>query len=80
MDFRPLASPYDVSAIGPDDLLDRFNASSAAAELRGLVQRYGLGFSSQSHDDLQLPAATGPTLRYAHQPGTPSPTASGGTK
>ena len=80
VDFRPLASPYDISAIGPDDLADRFNHSAAAADMRGLVQRYALGFGVQVHDDLHLPAATGLTLSFAHPPGSPSPGPSGGTK
>ncbi len=56
VDFRPLASPYDVSAIGPGDLDRRFNASAAAASMRGLVQQYGLGFAVQPAG---RPAATG---------------------
>jgi uncharacterized protein YlxW (UPF0749 family) len=80
VDFRPIASPYDVSAIGPSDLADRFNQSSAAADMRGLVQRYGLGISVDRADNLTLPAESGQTLRYAHPPGSPSPSPSGGTK
>lgn len=80
VDFRPLASPYDISAIGPSPLTQRFEQSAAAAIMRGLVQRYGLGFDTRSADHLSLPAATGPSLTYAHRPGTPSPSPSGGTK
>jgi uncharacterized protein YlxW (UPF0749 family) len=68
VDFRPLTSPYDVSAIGPADLTDVFNASAEAAALRGLVQQYGLGFSAHSEDHLQLPAASSLSLNYAHPP------------
>src|SRR5262249_3465452 len=80
VDFPPLTSPYDVSAIGPSDLGDRFDQSSAASDLRGLAQRYGLGFSISRADHLLLPAESGQTLRYAHPPGSPPPSPFGGTK
>jgi len=80
VDFRPLASPYALSAIGPPNLSDRFEHSAAAADLRGLAGQYGLGFATRNADNLQLPAATGSTLNYAHLPGSPAPTPSGGTK
>lgn len=76
VDFRPVTSPYEISAIGPDDLAQRFNASAAAADLRGLADRYGLGFSVRAATDLTLPAAGGETsLHYAQpvSPGTPTP-------
>jgi uncharacterized protein YlxW (UPF0749 family) len=80
VDFRPLASPYAVSAIGPPQLSDRFDHSAAAANLRGLATQYGLGFATAIAANLQLPAATGPSLSYAHLPGSPAPSPSGGTK
>jgi uncharacterized protein YlxW (UPF0749 family) len=86
VDFRPVTSPYEVSAIGPDGLSDTFGASVAAAEMRRLVEEYGLGFSTRNQNDLRLPAAPGPALRFAHPPapspsspsGSPSPSPSGG--
>jgi uncharacterized protein YlxW (UPF0749 family) len=75
VDFRPVASPYEISAIGPDDLGDRFVGSSAAATARGLVERYGLGFAVRAESGLRLPAATARSLRHAQpvQPAQPAP-------
>lgn len=74
VDFRPVTSPYEVLAIGPDDLEDRFGASAAAATARALVDRYGLGFAVRSDGGLRLPAAAERSLRHASpvQPGTPT--------
>ncbi len=80
VDFRPLASPYEVSAIGPAELSERFAAGPAAAAFRGLAEQYALGFSTSAADDLRLPASAGPVLRYAHRPGAPGPSPSGGVK
>src|SRR5262249_30853018 len=76
VDFRPVTSPYDVSAIGPSNLVDGFNQSPAAATMRGLAQQYGLGFSVRTTSELTLPAAAGPSLRYATVIPGPSPTQS----
>lgn len=72
VDFRPVTSPYDVSAIGPDDLEERFGRTAAAAGLRDLVNTYGLGFGTRTVSDLQLPAAPDLVLRYAHPVPSPS--------
>ena len=76
VDFRPVTSPYEVSAIGPDDLEDRFNESPPARAIRDLTEQYGLGFATRSQDDLTLPAAPSRSLRYAHPVGSPT----GGTR
>jgi len=76
VDFRPVTSPYEVAAIGPDDLARRFGASSAAADMRGLSGQYGIGFAVRNQADLTLPAsATDVPLQYARPvgAGTPSP-------
>jgi uncharacterized protein YlxW (UPF0749 family) len=65
VDFRPVTSPYDVAAIGPEDLADRFEASVAAATARGLVDKYALGFAVRSESDLRLPAAGARSLQHA---------------
>jgi len=78
VDFRPVTSPYEVSAIGPDDLEARFKGSVAAASMRGLVDHYGLSFSTRYESDLNLPAAPGTALRYARPTASPSP--SGGVR
>jgi len=65
VDFRPVTSPYEVSAIGGEDLARRFEASTAAATARGLVEKYGLGFAVRSESDLRLPAAGARSLQHA---------------
>ncbi len=69
VDFRPVTSPYEVSAIGPSDLADRFDRSVVAATMRDLVNQYGLGFSTREERDLRLAAAPGRDLRYANPVG-----------
>ncbi|GAA1831903.1 DUF881 domain-containing protein [Luedemannella flava] len=79
VDFRPVTSPYQVTAIGPDDMLDRFLAGPAAALLRGLKTQYGIDFATSRRDDLILPAAgTDIPLRFARPDVSPSPTPTGG--
>jgi uncharacterized protein YlxW (UPF0749 family) len=91
VDFKPLISPYKVSAIGPGSMTDDFNDSPTAALFRQLVQTKGMGFSVKATDDLTLPAAANPQLRYAKplvssSPSTlkasssPSPSPTGGGK
>jgi uncharacterized protein YlxW (UPF0749 family) len=67
VDLFPLTSPYTIEAIGnPDTLLPRFADSSAARRYQSLVGVYGIRFGVQRSLDLQLRAATGTELRYAH--------------
>lgn len=70
VDFRPVTSPYEISAIGPRNLRSSFEHGAVAAELRRLAERYGLGLALRDADQISLPAATGPSLRYAQ----PTPT------
>ncbi|HEX2773087.1 MAG TPA: DUF881 domain-containing protein [Micromonosporaceae bacterium] len=71
VDFQPVLGPYEVSAIGPDQLPDRFQDSDTARLLRRLADEHGMGFEMRRADHLVLPAASEPTLRYAK----PVPTA-----
>ncbi|BCB77153.1 DUF881 domain-containing protein [Phytohabitans flavus] len=71
VDFRPVNRPYVVRAIGPDEMEDDFKDSATARLFRALVEDEGMSFSVRGVDDLTLPAASDPQLRYA----TPSPTA-----
>ncbi|WP_326553579.1 DUF881 domain-containing protein [Micromonospora sp. NBC_01813] len=83
VDFRPVTGPYEVSAVGPRQLAEDFDASQAAALLRLVSADHGLSFDVRSADDLLLPAAGDPQLRYARAPSAssdPSVTASGGTR
>ncbi|HEU4424761.1 MAG TPA: DUF881 domain-containing protein [Pilimelia sp.] len=74
VDFRPVARPYQIAAIGPNDLQRRFLASKTAQVFRGLVDAYGMSFDVRGEDDLTLPAAAEPQLHYAQPVG---PTQSG---
>jgi uncharacterized protein YlxW (UPF0749 family) len=65
VDFQPVLGPYEVSAIGPDELADRFADSDMARLLRRLADEHGMGFAVRSAKDLLLPAASEPRLRYA---------------
>jgi uncharacterized protein YlxW (UPF0749 family) len=71
VDFRPLLSPYVVTAIGdPPTLQARFADSAIAARFHTYSAVYGLGFHVSRSSRVTLPAADGLTPRYAV---TPSP-------
>ncbi|SNS61847.1 Uncharacterized conserved protein YlxW, UPF0749 family [Asanoa hainanensis] len=74
VDFRPVTSPYEIRVIGPGDLEDRFEDSAAAALMRKVADVEHIGFDTHQEDDLNLPAATEPTLNYATLPAPPSAT------
>jgi uncharacterized protein YlxW (UPF0749 family) len=79
VDFRPVTGPYEISAIGPGNLRERFEKSTSAARMRGLASQYGLHYGIRNAADLRLPAAgTDIPLRYARPESSPSP--SGGVK
>lgn len=65
VDFVPLSQPYEIVAIGPDNLADRFSASGTAAEYRRLHDTYGMKFSADQRSKLTAPAATDTGLQYA---------------
>lgn len=76
-------SPYEVSAIGPPELADRFNDTETASVYRAYAEdkQYEMRFDVDERDDLELPAAVMPRLRYATVPkpspsGSPSPSTS----
>jgi uncharacterized protein YlxW (UPF0749 family) len=79
VDFRPVTSPYQVTAIGPGTLAEQFGASATAKRFRGFVEVYRMGFVVEARDGLTLPAAPEPRLRFAHPP-SPSPSGSGGPR
>lgn len=70
-----LAPPYQVAAIGPEDLYDVLAASPGFVDLvRARVDRYGIGVSFAQPEQVVVPAYAGSvTLRYARPP-APSPT------
>lgn len=78
-------SPYEISAVGPSDLYDKFSNSITARFYREMQQRPDrrLGFKITEQDDLVLPAAVLPDLLFAEVPSvteSPTPTPSGGGK
>ncbi|MDG4751739.1 DUF881 domain-containing protein [Micromonospora sp. WMMD718] len=76
VDYRPVTGPYEVQAIGPRSMRDRFDESRAAALMREVARTTGLSFGVKRVDDLTLPAAPQPRLRYAEPPASPGPSAS----
>jgi uncharacterized protein YlxW (UPF0749 family) len=76
VDFRPVSSPYVVSAVGdPDDLTNGFLSSPEATYVAGLERDYGLTFQYARSDELALPAGTSVELRAARpldRPADPS--------
>ncbi|MET8094145.1 DUF881 domain-containing protein [Micromonospora sp. NPDC005220] len=77
VDFRPVTGPYEVSAIGPGSMRRKFEDSRNAALMRKVAQGTGLSFGVRDSDDLTLPAAPEPQLRYAKPSVSPSPSVSG---
>jgi uncharacterized protein YlxW (UPF0749 family) len=77
VDYRPVTGPYEVTAIGPGSMRDRFEGSRAAALMRDVQRTTGLSFGVKDADDLTLPAAPEPRLRYAEPLVSPSPSGSG---
>lgn len=68
VDRQPLAGPYEVVAVGPDDLRDRFAGSGTGQLLQQLVDDYGITYQLRAEDDLTLPAAAAPPLYHATVP------------
>ncbi|GAB3686729.1 DUF881 domain-containing protein [Angustibacter aerolatus] len=78
VDYRPLAPPYVVQAIGdPGTLQTRFSDGSGGRSLQYLKDNYGVRFGIAPSDSLTLPASAGLTTRRAQVPGS-EPTASAG--
>lgn len=66
VDFRPLTPPYVLRAIGNPALLPSGFADGAAGRrLASYTSLYGLRFAVTRSDDLSLPGAGFPTLRFA---------------
>jgi uncharacterized protein YlxW (UPF0749 family) len=87
VDFRPVSSPYEITAIGPQNLGRTFDDSPTGRRFKRYIGAYGMGFEVRERGDLTLPAAADPQLRYAtpKRPDntptpltSPSPSPSGG--
>ena len=78
VDFRPVSTPYQVVAIGPDDLANNFRDGYAGTFFKELVSKYGMSFDASGVRGVTLDAANELKLRLA-QPSTPPPAPSGAT-
>jgi len=66
VDYRPLARPYVVTAIGdPTSIEARFASGPGGRGLRTLAEAYGVRFSVATDPALTLTAAAAAGLRYA---------------
>ncbi len=72
VDLQPVTTPYEVLAIGPDDLAKDFRDGYAGRFFDQLATKYGMSFEARDADDLRLDAATELKLRVA-SPSTPPP-------
>jgi uncharacterized protein YlxW (UPF0749 family) len=80
VDFRAIASPYTVSAIGDADQLDSsFAESDVASRYQTLAGVDGIGFTFTESSDLRLPSGTSAGVHYARV-GTSAPHSSGGPR
>lgn len=70
-----LAAPYQITAIGPDDLYPRLVASPGFVDLvRARADTYGLRISFAEPESVDVPAFAGTvTLRYARPAASASP-------
>jgi uncharacterized protein YlxW (UPF0749 family) len=78
VDFRPVTTPYEVVAIGPDSLADDFRDGYAGRFFKELASRYGMAFDAAPVKNVTLDAASDLTVRVA-RPSTPPPAPSGGS-
>ncbi|BCJ40150.1 membrane protein [Actinoplanes ianthinogenes] len=76
VDTRPVTTPYEVVAIGPDDLAKEFRAGVAGTFFQTLSARFGLSFDTTKVKNVTLNAAPELKLRSA-SPSTPPPAPSG---
>ncbi|MDI6099972.1 DUF881 domain-containing protein [Actinoplanes sp. NEAU-A12] len=76
VDIRPVGSPYEVVAIGPDDLADDFRDGYAGEFFETLSDRFGISFETAEAEDVTLEAAADFKLRSAEPSVAPSPSGS----
>jgi uncharacterized protein YlxW (UPF0749 family) len=67
LDGQVYSPPFTITGVGnPDSLQDALDASRQVQTYREWAQYIGLGYAVTEHDQVMLPAATGPTtLRHA---------------
>ncbi|WP_432972916.1 DUF881 domain-containing protein [Dactylosporangium sp. CA-233914] len=75
VDFRPVTSPYEVTAIGPADIAGTFGDSATAKRFKRYIEQYRMQFSVKKRTNLTLAGAAEPPLKYARTPAptTPAP-------
>jgi uncharacterized protein YlxW (UPF0749 family) len=73
--IQPVTTPYQVVAIGPDDLAETFREGSAGRFFRALNTKFGITYDVVGIGEVTLDAATEPNLRQA-EPSTPPSAAS----
>lgn len=72
VDYRPLARPYTVEAIGdPATLEARFAESPGGVWLHNLKAVANIRYETHTIDEIALPADSGAQLRYARTEGAP---------
>ena len=67
INYRPIASPYEVQAIGDADSLAVDFGDGPGGEWLEQLTTYGIDYGIFNQDDLGLPAATGVELRFAQE-------------
>jgi uncharacterized protein YlxW (UPF0749 family) len=69
-----LAPPYQVAAIGPDDMLERLTRSPGFVQfIRSRAETFGIGVDYATPDAVDLPAYAGSvSLRYGRPDASPS--------
>jgi uncharacterized protein YlxW (UPF0749 family) len=72
VDFRPVTTPYQVIAIGPDNLAGKFRDGAAGRFFRALNTKFGISYDVAELSDVTLDAATEPNLRQASPSVPPS--------
>jgi uncharacterized protein YlxW (UPF0749 family) len=65
VDYRPVASPYDISAIGDPNVVEPAFASSAIAQVFRTPEMSWLDFSVRREQRLDLPASSGSRVSVA---------------
>jgi uncharacterized protein YlxW (UPF0749 family) len=70
--IQPVTTPYQVVAIGPDDLAETFREGSAGRFFRALNTKFGIAYDVAGIGEVTLDAATEPNLRQAEPSTEPS--------
>ena len=73
VDFRPIARPYELAAIGPDGIDKRLADSATGKQFKRFVENYRMVFEIKARNGLTLPAGADPGLRYATPPASAGP-------